>query len=143
MSKLLSTLICGNVTSIIFAIYFTKDTDLFISHLYGITYLVFLGLFLLVFPFSFLIEKIVNKLDIEIGKAFIEFGFYIIVGVIGMVLVLPLLFQWSFMAVVVAAFYLVILKWVEKISKKHGIIGVIISSIFTLLMFLFLYNNIA
>ena len=137
MSKLLATLICGNLTAIIFAIYFTKDPNMFWINLYGFYYVVFLGLFLLAFPFSFLIEKMVGKLDI--GRFFIKVGLYICLGTIAMVLLFPILLHWSSMAIVVAIVFPFILHIVDKISEKYKRVGVIIWMIFSIVLFALIY----
>ncbi|SFJ54846.1 hypothetical protein SAMN04487936_102559 [Halobacillus dabanensis] len=137
MSKLLATLICGNLTAIIFAIYFTKDPNMFWINLYGIYYVVFLGLFLLAFPFSFLIEKMVRKLDI--GRFFIKVGLYIFLGIIAMVLLFPIILHWSSMAIIVAIVFPFILHMVEKIPEKYKRMAVIIWVIFSIVLFALIY----
>ncbi|MGP4060990.1 hypothetical protein [Halobacillus sp. H74] len=140
MRKLLATLICGNITSICFAIYFTKESDMFLFNLYGISCLVFLGLFLLAFPFSFLIEKVGGKLDV--GRFFIKLGLYILLGTIAMILLIPVLFHCSSMAIVVAVVFPIILILVEKIPEKYVNASVKISLIFSLGSFIVLYYTI-
>lgn len=135
LRNLLAVILSGIISSLLLADSLHVGQDTFGSALFMGYVFIFPGLLIVAFPFSFLINKVANRF--EIGRFFIGFGMYMVLASIVTLLLLPLLFYFSFVVILVAMLFAVSMEVTKYIPDRFVSKSILISASSALLILFF------